>query len=243
MMAIRPEGSSFTEPAEHGRGEGSVFLGGGGSPDDERDVWTWAHTGVERVLYWPFALAGNILATADEWFRGSLASIDLHPEVVTWTTLQGRRSDELDEFDLLHVGGGNTFRLLDHIRRHEFFTPVRDFVRRGGDYYGGSAGAVIACADIEIAASRDPNDVGLVDLGALALIPSYSVLPHHDGNVTSPLSWASERNRAVIAVPERGGLHHRLGTFTAIGPDLSMEITSGGMTPRPPGSSWLHRAR
>ncbi|MEJ7651748.1 MAG: Type 1 glutamine amidotransferase-like domain-containing protein [Nakamurella sp.] len=242
MMTIRPAASAVTEPAEHGRGEGPVFLGGGGSPADERDVWALAYAGVERVLYWPFALSGNILSTADQWFRSSLASLDLHPEVVTWTSLAGRHGDELGEFDLLHVGGGNTFRLLDHIRHHEFLTPVRDFVHRGGGYYGCSAGAVIACADIQIAASRDPNDVGLVDLDALALVPTYSVLPHHDGDVERPVSWAREHHRALIAIPERGGLRCWLGTFTAIGPDSSLEVAVDRVSVRPAGTSWTHES-
>lgn len=222
---------------------GAVFLGGGGSPDDERDVWRWAYTDVERVLYWPFALSGEILATADAWFRGALASLHLAPEVVTWTDLAIRDGRELADFDLLHVCGGNTFRLLSHIRRHSFLDPVRDFVRDGGTYYGGSAGAIVACRDIDIAAPHDPNDVGLVDLNALALIPSLSVLPHYDGTVEPPLTWARTRNQAVLAVPDRGGIRYHDGTFTAIGPDPSAEITVDGAAQRPAGTTWAHHTQ
>lgn len=110
---------------------------------------------------------------------------------------------------------------------------MRDFVRRGGTYYGGSAGAIIACGDIDIAAPHDPNDVGLVDLSALALIPTYSVLPHYDGTADPPLSWVRERNKALLTVPERGGIRYHNGLFTAIGPDPSVQVTMDGAAARP----------
>lgn len=148
---------------------------------------------------------------------------------------------ELTTFDLLHVGGGNTFLLLDHIQRHTFVDAVREFVDLGGTYYGGSAGAIIACQDIEIAAPHDPNNVGLTDLNGLGLVPAYSILPHYDNVVDPALSWAREHQRPLLAVPERGGIRYCDETFTAIGPDPSTEINEIGSTPRPAGMSWIAR--
>lgn len=64
----------------------------------------------------------------------------------------------------------------------------------------GSAGAVLSCEDVAIAVAHDPNDVGVVDLTGLALVPTYSVLPHYDdaAAVTQPrpiVSGAVRRQR------------------------------------------------
>lgn len=200
-------------------------------------MWRSAYAGVQRALYWPFALSGDILDTADSWMRDSLLALGLSAQVTTWASLEGRDSNELAAFDLLHIGGGNTFRLLDHLQRHAFVDAVRAFVHRGGTYYGSSAGAIIACEDIEIAAPHDPNDVGLNDLSGLALVPAYSVLPHYDNVVDPAFSWARERHRPLLAVPERGGICYCDETFTAIGPDPSTEINEIGSIPRPAGTS------
>lgn len=217
---------------------GSVFLGGGGSPDDECDVWRAAYTGVQRVLYWPFALPADRLSTADRWLRDSLASLGLPAQVTTWNDLDGRDPRELPRFDLLHVGGGNTFQLLEHIQRHAFIEPVRAFVQHGGAYYGGSAGAVIACDDIEIAAPHDPNVVGMTNLSALGLVPSYAVLPHYDGAVDTALSWSREHHRPLLAIPERGGVRYGDSRLTAIGPEPSIEVKENEAVTWPDGESW-----
>ncbi|MGI8418607.1 MAG: Type 1 glutamine amidotransferase-like domain-containing protein [Nakamurella sp.] len=206
-------------------------------------MWRFAYAGVHRVLYWPFALNGDILDTAGDWICDALRSLGLTAQVTTWTSLEGRDADELEAFDLLHVGGGNTFRLLDHIQRHAFVAPVRAFVELGGRYYGGSAGAIIACEDIGIAAPYDPNNVGLTNLNGLALVPAYSVLPHFDDMVEPALCWVREHQRPLLAVPERGGIRYGDETFTAIGPDSSTEITELGPIPRPAGMSWIDRGR
>lgn len=224
---------------------GTVFLGGGGSPADERNVWYEAYWQVESVLYWPFALTGPILGTADHWFHAALTSLDIAAaHVSTWMSLEGHSGTELGNFDLLHIGGGNTFRLLHEIRRHSFVDSVRDFVRSGGTYYGGSAGAVIACEDISIAVTHDPNDVGLVDLTGLALVPAYAVLPHYDDRLAGwSLAWAQEQHTALLALPERGGIRYQDNTFTVIGPHSTVEIDQSGPTVRPVGTSWPHHAR
>lgn len=221
-----------------------MFLGGGGTPVDEQNVWREAYSQVESVLYWPFALTEPLLDTADQWFRAALTSLELTAsQVATWTSLEGHSAAELGRFDLLHVGGGNTFRLLDEIRRHSFLDPVRDFVRSGGSYYGGSAGAVVACEDIVVAATHDPNDVGLVDLTGLALVPTYSVLPHyHDGLAQWAQAWAREQHRTVLALSERGGIRYHDYAFTVIGPNPTVEIDQSGPTVHPVGASWSRRA-
>ena len=79
------------------------------------------------------------------------------------------------EAELIVVGGGNTFHLLDHCRRTGVLAAIRERVRQGGRYVGWSAGANLACPTI-----RTTNDMPIVDPGgldALGLI-AFQVNPH-----------------------------------------------------------------
>jgi dipeptidase E len=148
----------------------------------------------------------------------------------------------LDAFDLLHVGGGNTFRLLDQVHGYAFTDAVRDFVEMGGTYYGSSAGALIACENIAIAAAHDPNDVNLLDLNGLGLVARYSVLPHCDDTAVEwSQAWVREHHSPLLAIPERGGIRYDRNAFTVIGPNSSVEIDQSGRRTRSVGASWSQR--
>ena len=87
---------------------GTIYLGGGGSPDDEYLLWAEMFRLNTNILYWPFALEGDMLNGADAWLRGNLAQHWPDHQLTTWTDLDGHAPDELLDFDLLFVGGGNT---------------------------------------------------------------------------------------------------------------------------------------
>ena len=198
--------------------DGTIYLGGGGSAADEAELWRAMLPTRRRLLFWPFALAPERHAAAVVWLSESLRELDLAAEVETWTDLAAHRPEELAAFDLLFVGGGNTFTLLEQVQRHGFLDPVREFVAAGGDYYGGSAGAILACHDIRIAGLLDPNDSGLTDLRALGLLDGVTVLPHYTpGQAARALDWSRRFGVAVIGIPERGGLVVRAGEVTPVG--------------------------
>lgn len=162
-----------------------------------------------RILYWPFALPSRMLPAADRWLRTNLDALGISYQLQTRHDLDEHKPSELrtEEVDLLLVGGGNTFRLLDAIRRNGFINPIRQFSRSGGDFYGGSAGAVVACETIEIAKGHDPNDVDLTDLRSLGLITGMEILPHFapDQSVNASRR-VRERGGAVIGLPESIGI-------------------------------------
>lgn len=104
---------------------GVVYLGGGGTGEDEALLWSEMLNGCCRLLYWPFALEGDLLAGAEAWLRDQVLQQGSSAEIRTWTTLERKEPTELDGFDLLFVGGGNTFRLLHQLQAHSFVGPVR----------------------------------------------------------------------------------------------------------------------
>ena len=84
--------------------------------------------------------------------------------------------------DLIFVGGGNTFFLMQELRRTGAADAIVDRVHDGVPYVGESAGAVIAARDIGYIAPMDRRDKapGLSDDRGLGLV-DWSVVPHMRG--------------------------------------------------------------
>jgi|HubBroStandDraft_1064217.scaffolds.fasta_scaffold32182_3 dipeptidase E len=214
-----------------------LVLGGGGDASQEREVWRVAFAGVRKAVYWPFALPDERAGRAHEWLRGSLAGLGIQAEVDPWLTLEGRTAAELGSADLLFVGGGTTSKLLEHICEHGFRGHVADYVARGGRYYGGSAGAVIAGESVMIAALADGDLRAAASPAAIGLVSGVTVLPHAD---TFPLadvqSWARRLNQPVVAIPEDSGVHIRGDEWIVIGPGGATLAWDEGHTVLSPGS-------
>lgn len=95
---------------------------------------------------------------------------------VTDFTLTGKNSVQVREMlsntDFVFVSGGNTFYLLQEMRKSGFDTEVRSFLENGGIYGGSSAGSVVAGPYIRlIEALDDPSDApDLKDYKGLGLV-------------------------------------------------------------------------
>ncbi|MGA8112543.1 MAG: Type 1 glutamine amidotransferase-like domain-containing protein [Actinocatenispora sp.] len=216
---------------------GSLYLAGGGSPRQEELVWRAAFDGVRRVLYWPFALSDARVADAPEWLRAALADLGIDARVDAWLSLDGHAPAEIDGVDLLFVGGGTTSKLARHVHDLGFDQAVRDHVANGGRYYGGSAGALLACESIAVCALADGDaDAAVHDTG-LGLVPRVTVLPHADTlAVEDQHAWSTRLGQPFLAVPEAGGVVFTGTTCTVIGPG-AVEIVDGGTrTTWPPGA-------
>ena len=78
-----------------------------------------------------------------------------------------------------YVTEGNTFEVLDYMRRRGLTDYVKDCVEKGGIYIGSSAGALIASKDIAPAADFDSNFCEMRDFEALDLLDGTVVIPHY----------------------------------------------------------------
>lgn len=85
----------------------------------------------------------------------------------------------LTQNDIIFVGGGNTFYLLQELRRSGADKIVVQEVNKGKLYIGESAGAVIACPDIGYCSGMDSPEKApdLTDYTGLGLVDFY-IVPH-----------------------------------------------------------------
>lgn len=88
---------------------------------------------------------------------------------------------DVADYDIYYVCGGNTFYILDRIRKTGMDRLLIKAIKDGKFYIGVSAGSIIMAKDIEIAGwgmDGDSNDINLADFTGLNLIP-YLIFPHY----------------------------------------------------------------
>ena len=75
----------------------------------------------------------------------------------------------INDFDIIYMLGGNTFYLLDVIRKTNFDKQIIDFINKGKIYIGSSAGSEILGSSIEPALNYDLNNVNMKDFTGLKI--------------------------------------------------------------------------
>ena len=73
--------------------------------------------------------------------------------------------------------GGNTFYLLDIIRKYEFDKTIKKAIEGGAIYIGSSAGSIIMGNSIEYALPFDENNVDMKDYTGLKMVDGI-IIPH-----------------------------------------------------------------
>ena len=95
-------------------------------------------------------------------------------------------SEVLEGIDIIYVMGGNTYYLLEHIKKSGFKEVLEKKLSEGAFYIGVSAGAAVACPRIDyIEDLDDPSKATLEDFEALNLI-DFLVMPHINDPVYGP---------------------------------------------------------
>lgn len=107
----------------------------------------------------------------------------LHPNICYSNISLNISTPNLSEYNLVYICGGNTFYILDRMRKIGLDVAIKNFVKAGRVYLGVSAGSIIAGQSIEIAGwgtERDINEINLKNLKGLhftniALFPHYKI--------------------------------------------------------------------
>lgn len=80
-----------------------------------------------------------------------------------------------EHFDVIYVSDGNTFEMLDYLKKNRLLEFIRENVEEDACYIGCGAGAWIAGKDVERALALEENTVGLTDFNALGLFAGIAI--------------------------------------------------------------------
>lgn len=108
---------------------------------------------------------------------------------------------KLEEVDIIYVGGGNVFYLLNMMRKSGFTKILPKLVRQGKGYIGSSAGSYVACPTIEAGTWKpsysDRNFVKIKNFKALNLVP-FLLIAHFEEKYRSIINDAASRAKSPI---------------------------------------------
>ena len=120
----------------------------------------------------------------DTWFvdaaRKELIELGFQVEDVDLKIDPEELKEKLEAVDVIFINGGNTFYLLDWVRKSGLDKYLGELVNNGKIYVGVSAGSILAGPNIELAGwdiDWDKNISGLKDLAGLNLVP-FAISPH-----------------------------------------------------------------
>lgn len=112
--------------------------------------------------------------------RDALTNMGMSVIDVDLKTIRGKELEEvLSNVDVILVAGGNTFYLLDQVKKSGFDVIVKKLIDKGVVYVGSSAGSILCCPTIEGAKRFDsPTDApDLTDYSGLNLV-DFIMIPH-----------------------------------------------------------------
>jgi dipeptidase E len=151
--------------------------------------------GVSRVLFVPYALFDRDgYATR---VRERFAAMGF--EVESIHDAPGGAPAAVERAEAIFIGGGNTFRLLNALRRNALIEPIARRVRAGIPYIGTSAGSNVACVTI-----KTTNDMPIVEpptFDALNLVP-FNINPHYLDPVPGSTHMGETREERIAQFHE-----------------------------------------
>lgn len=189
---------------------GKLYLGGGGGAEDsvKLDKRFLNSLKNKKIVYIPIALTPKTggYESCFDWITSSLTNAsDDFIEISMWTDLGQKGINDLESYGGIYIGGGNTYKLLDHIYKTGFNEVLIEFYNRGGLIYGGSAGAIILGKSISIVSEE--NDANYVYEDGLNLLNGKSVLCHFSKDKNNTVEHFIENTSGdVIALTEKSGL-------------------------------------
>ena len=131
-----------------------------------------------KVLYITTAADGDVdddKSWMDDEYK-SILDLGINEDNITEYKI-GVGDIDLNCFDIIYMMGGNTFYLLDMIRKYKFDILIKKFIESKKIYIGSSAGSEILGNSIEIALPYDDNIVNMRDFTGLRIVDGL-IVPH-----------------------------------------------------------------
>ncbi len=127
---------------------------------------------------------------------------------------------KLNDVDIIWVNGGNTFFLLDQIRKSGFDQIIGQLIDDGKIYVGLSAGSYVACPTNEAAKWKHIDDtevVKLKNLKALNLVDFLIIAHYEEKYKQAVLDGAKTTKYPVVALTDKQAIVVRDESSTIVG--------------------------
>jgi len=192
-----------------------LILEGGGTAQQSRTVdkfYVSLLPKSKRMLYIPIAMPPDSFTFSEchDWIRGTFRPLGL-TAITMWTDLTKKSYTDLDQFDTIYIGGGNTFQLLKALQDTGFLKILEKFAKSDRVIYGGSAGAIIFGKTISTASigdDADENKIGLKNLKALNLVDGLEIDCHYKSHFDSEMhSFVKEHKCKLVGIPEESAVY------------------------------------
>ncbi len=199
--------------------KGKLYLSGGGYADQTYEADKIAFEGVKNVLYIPFAWDDSSYLSCKDWFEEMISMHNIKDYHIMTNPYE---NINLENFEMIYIGGGNTFKLLKELKESGLGKRIVEYLKAGNKVYGGSAGAIIFGKTINTARIGDCSDeniVNLIDLNGFNLI-NFDIHCHYNQDDDRLVkNYVNLNNISVIAIPEEcvvevenGKINRYLGT-------------------------------
>jgi len=201
--------------------KGRLFLSGGGNEKQTHALDEIFLKNIERILYIPIAWPNEDFNSCLKWF---INLMDKHKkkEIKIDILTDLSKKINLNNYDAVYIGGGNTFKLLKKIKDNGFGKKLIEYYNNDGTIYGGSAGAIIFGRDIDtalICKDKDVNKVKLRDTTGLNLVKDTYIQCHFEDNQIDEHKdfMINKKAKAIICIPEESALMIQDRKYKVIG--------------------------
>ncbi len=119
---------------------------------------------------------------------------------IRYVNISEEKSFSFKGYKVVYVCGGNTFYIIDKLRKQGFVPEIKKLVKNGGIYIGVSAGSIIAGQDIKLAgfgSEGDPNEIGLKNFEGLGFT-KVAIFPHYKSKLKKEVNEFQKRESYQI---------------------------------------------
>jgi dipeptidase E len=185
-----------------------LYLSGGGNEKQSFPLDKFFFSELPQngtFLYVPIALRGNELYPKVHLWMASILELHNRKDLKFETVQDLGNCKNVDNFDAIYIGGGNTWSLMKEIRDTAFDDRLIKYFKNGGIIYGGSAGAIVLGKKINT--HDDKNEAKLEDVSGLNILDNYSVTCHFKKEQAKQYQeWALLNKSPIVCLTEETGL-------------------------------------
>lgn len=215
-----------------------LFLCGGGSGEKTVDAMDRFGQIIDKskpLLYVPLAMESCRYSSCLEWITNEMKIINFsNIEMVESKEELARKN--YNDYCAIFIGGGNTYKLLNDIKKSGAFDKIKKYIENDGIIFGGSAGAIILGKDIDTCKYEDNNKIiGLNDTSGFNTLNNISLLCHWNKDeqltkINMDYLIKFSKNKKILYLPERNTIFINGKTIEMIGKEKYCVFEDGMKT-------------